>query len=91
MCMLTASAWIHARLTVVGMIHVTDSPEQMLRRMLWDTVWVIVAVTICYHTLGPLGTWITLFAIARSMFLLFTNWEAVCYNFHEIKKLLSGS
>jgi hypothetical protein len=91
MGMLTAVAWAHARLTVVGAIHVTETPSHMLRRMIQDTWWMVIAVCICYYTLGELGKWILLYALARSMFLLLTNWEAVCANYDEIKRLLVGN
>ena len=91
MGMLVVIAWVHARLTVVAAIHQTASPEQMLRRMQKDTWWVIFAVFVCYYTLGALSTWITMYALARSLFLLLTNWNAVCNNYADIKRLLAGS
>jgi len=91
MALLTGTAWAHARLTVVGVIHVTESPTHMLRRMIQDTWWMVTVVCICYYTLGEMGQWITWYALARSMFLLLTNWEAVCANYDEIKRLLAGN
>ena len=89
MAMITAFAWVHARLTVVTAIYVTHSAEGMLRFMLRDT-WCMVVV-ICYYMLSVWGTWIMLYAIARSLFLLSTRWHAVCDNYKEIKRLLAGS
>lgn len=91
MGMLTAVAWVHARLTVVSVIHRTHTPDQMLHKMCVDTGWWVVVVIMSYYSLGLLGTWITLYALARGVFLLFTNWPAVCDNYAEIKRLLSGN
>ena len=91
MLLLTATAWIHARLTVVNVIHRTQTPEQMLRGMCTGTYLFVIAVTVCYFTMGAWGNWIVLFALARSLFLLGTNWSAVCDNYYEIKRLLAGN
>lgn len=90
-CMLTATAWIHARLTVVSAINATSSPEHMLRRLERDTWFMLTVVCICGLTLGVLGMWIILYALARSLFLLFTNWQAACDNYYDIKRLLNGN
>lgn len=89
--MLAVMAWVHARLTVVSVINRTQSPEQMLQRMQKDTWWSVVWVLMAYFMLGALSTWITMYALARSLFLLLTNWNAVCDNYAEIKRLLAGS
>ncbi len=91
MGMLTAIAWAHARLTVVAMIHQTTTPNAMLNRMCTNTVWLVIGVTVCYFLLGSWGSWIVMYAIARSMFLLLTNWTAVCDNYYDIKRLLAGN
>jgi hypothetical protein len=91
MGMLTGVAWVHARLTVVRAINATSSPDHMLSRLERDTWWMLTAVCICTFTLGELGMWIFLFALARSLFLLLTDWDAVCNNYYEIKRLLSGN
>ena len=88
--MLAVIAWVHARLTVVAAIHQTASPDQMLRRMQKDTWWSVVVVLTGYFMLGALSTWVTLYALARGLFLLLTNWNAVCDNYAEIKRLLAG-
>lgn len=87
--MLAVIAWVHARLTVVSMIHRTQTPEHMLQRMCTHTVWILFWVIICYYALGDWGTWIVLYAMAKIMFLLFTNWSAVCDNHAHIKRLLA--
>jgi hypothetical protein len=89
--MLVALAWVHARLTVVAAIHQTESPEHMLQRMIRGTWWQMILVSLCYYTLGDLGAWILLYALARCLFLLTTNWPAVCKNYFEIKRLIAGS
>ncbi len=91
MVMLSGLAWVHARITVVGAIHQTKSPEQMLQYMLKDTWWTMAMVMLGAVLLGAFSSWVTLYALARSLFLLFTNWHAVCDNYYEIKRLLSGS
>lgn len=87
--MLVTIAWAHARLTVVAAIHQTQTPEQMLQHMQRDTWWSVVWVVLGYFTLGAFSMWITLYALARCLFLLLTNWHAVCNNFGEIKRLLN--
>ncbi len=89
MVMLSGLAWAHARLTVVAMIHQTQTPVEMLNRMCTNTIWFVIMVTACYFLLGEWGSWIALYALARSMFLLLTNWSAVFDNFYDIKRLLA--
>lgn len=91
MAMIAVIAWVHARLTVVAAIHQTVSPDQMLRRMQKDTWWSMLVVLTGYFMLGALSTWLTMYALARGLFLLLTNWDTVCNNYYEIKRLLAGS
>ena len=91
MGMLTAMAWAHARLLVVTMIHQTTSPIHMLNRMCTNTIWWVITVNLCYFLLPEWSSWIVLYALARSMFLLLTNWSAVCNNYYDIKRLLAGN
>jgi hypothetical protein len=91
MGVLTGLAWVHARLTVISAIHKTTTPDQMLRRICVNTYWMVLVVVLCYYALGEWGSWIVLFALARSMFLLFTSWHVVCDNYQDIKRLLLES
>ena len=91
MLMLTAVAWAHARLTLVVLIHQTQTADEMLNRMCTDTVLFVIMVIVCYYPLGTWGHWMVLYGIAKLMFLWFTNWAAVCDNYQDIKRLLDGN
>ena len=79
-------AWISAKLSIVYAIYATHNAEQMLQRMIWETN-ASVIVLILFWGLGWLTWLITLFFIARAMFLIIADWQGIADSYAEIKKM----
>lgn len=79
-------AWLSAKLSIVYAIYATHSAEHMLRRMIWETN-LSVAVLFVFWGLGLITWVVTLFFIARAVFLIMADWQGIADSYVEIKSM----